>query len=86
MELEFDAAKDAVNRAKHGVSLSDAERFDFETATGRIDDRFDYGETRQVAIGWLDGELFTVVFTMRGDVFRIISLRRANRFERNQYD
>jgi uncharacterized protein len=85
MEVEFDAAKDAVNRAKHGVSLSAAERFDFDTALTGIDDRFDYGETREIAIGWLDSRLFYLVYTMRGDVVRVISLRPANKRESERY-
>jgi hypothetical protein len=85
MEVEFDAAKDAVNKAKHGVSLSDAERFDFDTALTGIDDRFDYGEIREFAIGWLGSRLFYLVYTMRGDAVRVISLRPANQRESERY-
>lgn len=51
MKIAFDPAKDATNIAKHGLSLLAAERFDWETALEREDDRFDYGEVRFVAIG-----------------------------------
>lgn len=51
MRIEFDPAKDAHNEAKHGVSLQAAERFEWDTALERVDDRFDYGEVRFVAIG-----------------------------------
>jgi hypothetical protein len=51
VKIEFDPAKDAINRAKHGISLQAADDFDWETALEREDDRFDYGEVRFVAIG-----------------------------------
>ncbi|WP_420391918.1 BrnT family toxin [Acuticoccus sp.] len=42
-----------------------------------IDDRQDYGEVRQNAVGFLDGRLINLTFTMRGPTRRIISMRRA---------
>jgi uncharacterized DUF497 family protein len=45
MDITFDAAKDAANIAKHGVSLADFSSFDEEPHVA-IDHRYDYGETR----------------------------------------
>lgn len=42
------------------------------------DDRKDYGERRQVACGLIRGRLFVCVFTDRGEIRRVISLRKAN--------
>jgi hypothetical protein len=57
-----------------------------EIFTGRLlewkDDRQDYGERRIRTLGESAGELLHVVYTRRGDVIRIISVRRANRKER----
>ena len=50
-----------------------------------IDDRRDYGETRVKSIGALHDRAFVCVYTDRGDVRRIISLRLANRKERDDY-
>ena len=47
------------------------------------DARFDYGETRLVAIGRIGTAAYTMVFTPRGKTVRIISLRRASRDERS---
>ncbi|WP_238474184.1 BrnT family toxin, partial [Altericroceibacterium spongiae] len=63
MEIEFDPAKDETNIAKHGLSLLAAERFDWETAFEREDDRFDYGEVRFVALGMIGDRLHVLVFT-----------------------
>ncbi len=86
MEIEFDPAKDAINRQKHGRSLADAERMDFDTAIYAPDDRYNYGEDRTQALGLIGGRLNMLVFTMRGDVLRAISLRKANPKEVKRYD
>lgn len=42
-------------------------------------------ERRQIAVGVLDGQFFSVVFTMRGENYRIITARKARRDEREKY-
>jgi hypothetical protein len=83
MDVEFDPAKDAANIAKHGVSLKRSERFEWETALEREDDRFDYGEQRFVAIGWIDTRLHVLAFTQgpHENAIRAISLRPAEKHE-----
>jgi len=49
------------------------------------DERYDYGETRWIAIGLASGEETVVVYTENGDERRIISARRARRKEREIY-
>jgi uncharacterized protein len=87
VKIEFDPAKDDINRAKHGISLADATRFDWDTALEREDDRFDYGEVRFVAIGLIDARLYVMVFTegSNDEVVRIISLRPAEKHETRFY-
>jgi len=50
-----------------------------------IDARRDYGEVRVKAIGVVRGACLVCVYTDRGDVRRIISLRLAGGKERNGY-
>ncbi len=86
MKIVFDPAKDESNRAKHGVSLKAATGFDWETALERVDDRFDYGEVRIVAIGSIEARLHVVVFTEISEVtVRVISLRPAEKHEARFY-
>jgi len=85
MRIEFDPAKDATNRAKHGVSLALAGELDWEAALVWVDDRFEYGELRIIALAPKTEILYYVAFVERGDVRRIISLRRANRREVKHY-
>lgn len=86
MKIEFDPDKDAINRQKHGLSLADAERMDLGTAAIDADLRFAYGEGRFQALGLIGERLHMLVFTMRGDVLRAISLRKANPREVRRYE
>ena len=65
MEIEFDLAKDAANIARHGISLTAAESFDWSTAIEREDDRFDYDELRFVALGVVGDRICVLVFGLQ---------------------
>lgn len=85
MRIEYDPAKDRTNRAKHGVSLGLAAEIDWESALVWIDERFDYGEMRMIALAPKTGVVYYVAFVDRGMTRRVISLRRANRREVRHY-
>ncbi|MCH9019293.1 MAG: BrnT family toxin [Proteobacteria bacterium] len=85
MAFEWDARKNAVNLAKHGIEFADATRMFEGAVLERLDDREDYGETRIAAVGVVEGRELFVVYTMRGENRRIISARKANRHERQAY-
>ena len=85
MQITYDQAKDSANQAKHGVSLADAQAFEWEDALSRRDDRYTYGEVRMSAIGYIGNRLHVVIYTDREYIRRIISLRKANKREERQY-
>jgi len=85
MRIEFDPAKDVANQTKHGMSLSVAGELDWEAALVWMDDRFEYGETRMIALAPKTQTLYYVAFVNRGEARRVISLRRANRREVKHY-
>ena len=85
MRIEFDSSKDAANHDKHGVSLALAIELDWEAALAWVDERFEYDEMRMIALAPKTEILYYVAFVDRGDVRRIISLRRANRREVKHY-
>ena len=85
MLIEFDPAKDLANQTKHGVSLSVAGELNWEAALVWIDDRFEYRETRMIALAPKTEILYYVAFVDRGEARRVISLRRANRREVKHY-
>ena len=85
MRIEFDPAKNIANLEKHGVSLAVAGELDWDDALVWVDDRFEYGELRMIALAPKTATLYYVAFVERGSVRRIISLRRANRREVKYY-
>ena len=85
INITFDPAKDAANRTKHGISMTDADMLDWDTALIEEDDRHDYGEARMLGIGYIGLRLHFVVFVERDGIKRIISLRKANPREYLRY-
>jgi len=85
VRIEFDPAKDAANQTKHGVSLSMAGELDWKSALVWVDERFEYSETRMIALAPKNNILYYVAFVDRGKLRRVISLRRANRREVKHY-
>jgi uncharacterized DUF497 family protein len=84
VEFEWDEAKRAANIAKHDIDFEAAKRFVWTDALIRPSPRG--GEMRYTATGYLDQHLHRVIFTMRGRRVRIISLRKAHRTERREYE
>lgn len=86
MKVEFDAAKRAETLEQRGLDMARAgEVLDGATLTIE-DDRMDYGEPRYITIGFLDERMVVLVWTPRGDVHRIISMRKANDREKAIYE
>lgn len=75
MQFEWDPAKNAKNLAKHGIDFPAASLV-FDGPYRRVSSDRD-GEARWKAIGIVNGRAITVVYTMRGELIRIISARRA---------
>ena len=85
MDFEFDPAKDDIKLEKHGVSLADAEGFEWESAVVRQDSREQYAEPRFEAKGYIGDRLHVIVFCLRADAVHVISLRKANPREVKSY-
>ena len=86
MEFEWDEAKNATNKVKHRVDFALATSFHWSSALIEPDHRFDYGEERFLARGYAaDGQGYSIVFTLRGPVTRIISIRPFNSKEYLRY-
>lgn len=70
MRFEWDEAKRAANLLKRGIDF---------------DERRDYGEPRRIGIGHIEQRLHVLVFVLRGEKIRVISLRKANEREERDY-
>lgn len=86
MRCTWDKANAERHFAKHGVRFEACLGFDWETAFAVEDDRFDYGERRMIALGFISGRLHVLVYVRRGAWARVISLRKANERERMKYE
>ena len=85
MNLEFDPAKREKTLLERGLDFARAmEIFDGIHFTGQ-DKRMDYEEDRFITVGWLDNSMVVMVWTPRGEVRRIISMRKANDREKTLY-
>jgi uncharacterized DUF497 family protein len=84
--FDWDEDKAAVNFIVHKVSFPfatraflDPERVDFDVS------RAQDGEGRRKTVGRIGRRLFSVVYTRREGVLRLISARRTNRSEERIY-
>jgi uncharacterized DUF497 family protein len=82
----WDEAKRQRNIEERGIDFALVEAFDFISALTLPDRRFDYGEHRQISIGFIGRRLHVLVFTQRGADIRVISLRKANEREVKLYE
>jgi uncharacterized protein len=85
-DFEWDDAKALSNLAKHRIEFSyatavflDLRRVDLDVS--RAEDR----EMRRESVGMVEGRLLTVIYTVRGQLTRIISARRSNAMEGKAY-
>ncbi len=78
--FEFDPAKSAANREKHGIDFEEVQAVWADPHRLEIPART-RGEARWALIGRIGTRHWTVVFTRRGDRLRLISARRARKEE-----
>ena len=70
---------------KHGLDFTNAYRAFNEDAFVITDDREDYNESRYILLGFMRERIVVIAFTVRGDVIRVISMRKANKREQKSY-
>lgn len=86
LKFEWNKSKAKDNFTKHGISFELAERvFDDPFAVEFLDDREDYDEERFVILGIVDRQILFVAYAERKDAVRIISARRATKYEQKIY-
>ena len=81
MRITFDPTKRDKALAEHGLDFEDA-AFVFAGVTLEIEDtRRNYGETRVICYGLLEGRMVVVGYTPRGADRHIFSMRKTNERE-----
>ena len=85
MRFSWSDTKRTFNIQVHGFDFVDAPRvFEGPTFTYE-DDRFDYSEQRFVTLGLLDGLVVSIIHTESVRQIRIISSRKATKYEQAIY-
>ena len=83
--IRFDQKKETANIAKHGLGFADCETiFDYHTLVFE-DSSETYGEQRLRAYGYLKGVVVCLVYLDQDDSIRVISLRKATKYEIREY-
>mgnify|MGYP003373784627 FL=1 len=85
-DFEWDPDKERLNVRKHKVRFTYAVRVFLDPSRlDVVDDREEYGEERRVTTGRIEERVFVVVYTDRGEVIRLISARKADASEEEDY-
>ena len=85
MLSDNDPAKREWTLKLRGLDFEDAPKIFGETYLQMEDDRADYGETRWLVVGRMDRIMVALVWTQRGEMRRIISMRKCNAREKKKY-
>jgi len=83
--FEWDENKNQINIEKHGFDFRDAVDFFDGPNYTMEDNRRDYGEKRLVSIGFLKERMVVLIYTIRENTIRIISMRKANEREQKRF-
>lgn len=84
-EIEFDEQKRNQTLSSRNLDFARAGEVFSRTIHAFEDLRMSYGEQRFITLGFLDGRLTVVVWTVRGTKRRIVSMRKANEREIKEY-
>ena len=86
MKITFDPQKRLKTLSERGIDFAvDADKVFAGKAIDFPDDRFDYGEERQITVGWLDKRMVFMVWTQRGETRHVISMRFCHAKETAKY-
>ncbi|PTR15401.1 hypothetical protein C8J28_114122 [Cereibacter azotoformans] len=85
IELEWDEDKRQATLADRGLDFADVALIDWDAALTLEDTRRPYPETRYITVAPIRDRLCVVAWCWRGDVLRVISLRKANAREERKY-
>jgi uncharacterized DUF497 family protein len=78
MGITFDPAKRDATFVHRGLDFADAIKVFAGTTATVIDDRSDYGETRFITAGHLEGRMVVLVWTYHDEDRHVISMRHCH--------
>ena len=84
MIFEFDENKSKINKEKHGIDFIEAQKLFSKKV--KITEAKSIDEQRFLAIEFIKEKCWCMVFTLRGENIRIISVRRCRKKEKEYYE
>ena len=81
MHFTSDPNKSRANYFKHGIVLEFAQYLDWTKKVVWQDVRYNYNEVRMSGLVPSEGKVYAVVYVLRAEFTRMISLRKANKRE-----
>ena len=85
MEFEYDPEKSRTNARKHGIDFVIAQQLWQDNGLLVLPAKFSE-EARFLAVGRIEEKHWTAIFTERGELTRLISVRRSRAEEKALYE
>jgi len=86
LRFEWDEKKNIINIRKHKISFEETEKIFFDPERYEIyDEIHSFFEKRWIMIGIAGWKVLKAVFTERNGIIRIISARKANKYDEEVY-
>jgi uncharacterized DUF497 family protein len=85
MEITSDPNKRKQTIDERGIDFNDATHIFAGRHFTTVDNRKNYGEVRQITVGFLRERMMVVGWVQRGDDRHVFTMRKANEREINKY-
>ena len=86
MKFEYDDTKSKINKEKHGIDFVEAQNLWQNADALIVPARIIEDEVRYALISLFRNKCFVAIFTLRDEVYRIISVRRCRKNEEKSYE
>lgn len=87
MVFDFDPTKSQSNKQKHGIDFVEVQEIWKDPNLIRdIPDTHKEGEQYWLAVGAIEGVIWSAIYNRRGEKIWIVSVRRARDYERAEYE
>ena len=86
MKFEYDDNKSQINKEKHGIDFIDAQNLWKDENALIITVNIVDDEVRYALISVFKDKCYTAIFTLRDEIYRIISVRRCRKNEEKNYE
>jgi uncharacterized DUF497 family protein len=86
VKFEYDEKKSQINKEKHGIDFVEAQKLWQDEEALVIPANIVGNEIRYALISKKLTKCFIAIFTIRDDVYRIISVRRCRKNEEKNYE